>query len=131
MSLLGVGAIIESVGKVAGDLITTEKERRQLDLEEKKIDQATDLAFVDVEGEPVERHDAAEAHGDIVDFEQRHAGHGSGHSCQSRTVRIATSKSSNDIDRLAPTTRSASEPTGCRNCPGRSVAARTMTSATA
>ena len=48
MSLLGVGAIIESVGKVAGDLITTEKERRQLDLEEKKIDQATDLAQIEV-----------------------------------------------------------------------------------
>ena len=48
MSLLGIGAIIESVGKVAGDLITTEKERRQLDLEEKKIDQATDLAQIEV-----------------------------------------------------------------------------------
>ena len=48
MSLLGVGAIIESVGKIAGDLITTEKERRQLDLEEKKIDQATDLAQIEV-----------------------------------------------------------------------------------
>lgn len=48
MSLLGVGAIIESVGKVAGDLITTEKERRQLDLEEKRIDQATDLAQIEV-----------------------------------------------------------------------------------
>lgn len=48
MSLLGVGAIIDSVGKVAGDLITTEKERRQLDLEEKKIDQATDLAQIEV-----------------------------------------------------------------------------------
>lgn len=48
MSLLGIGSIIESVGKVAGDLITTEKERRQLDLEEKKIDQATDLAQIEV-----------------------------------------------------------------------------------
>lgn len=48
MSLLGIGAIIESVGKVAGDLVTTEKERRQLDLEEKKIDQATDLAQIEV-----------------------------------------------------------------------------------
>ena len=48
MSLLGIGAVIESVGKVAGDLITTEKERRQLDLEEKKIDQATDLAQIEV-----------------------------------------------------------------------------------
>ena len=48
MSLLGIGAIIESVGKVAGDLVTTEKERRQLDLEEKKLDQAIDLAQIEV-----------------------------------------------------------------------------------
>ena len=55
MSLLGVGSIIEAVGKVAGDLITTDKERmgmeieqRKLDLEEKRIDQATDLAQIDV-----------------------------------------------------------------------------------
>ena len=55
MSLLGVGSIIEAVGKVAGDLITTDKERmemeieqRKLDLEEKKIDQATDLAQIEV-----------------------------------------------------------------------------------
>jgi copper chaperone CopZ len=55
MSLLGVGSIIEAVGKVAGDLITTDKERmemeveqRKLDLEEKRIDQATDLAQIEV-----------------------------------------------------------------------------------
>jgi hypothetical protein len=55
MSLLGVGSIIEAVGKVAGDLITTDKERmemeveqRRLDLEEKRIDQATDLAQIEV-----------------------------------------------------------------------------------
>ena len=55
MSLLAVGSIIEAVGKVAGDLITTDKERlemaleeRKLDLEEKRIDQATDLAQIDV-----------------------------------------------------------------------------------
>jgi hypothetical protein len=55
MDLLGIGAIIEGVGKVAGDLITTDKEKlqialqgRELDLEEKKIDQATDLAQVDI-----------------------------------------------------------------------------------
>lgn len=48
MNLFGIGSVIESVGKVAGDLITTEKERRQLDLEEKKIDQATDLAQIEV-----------------------------------------------------------------------------------
>jgi len=55
MDLIGIGSIIEGVGKVAGDLITTDKERlqmaledRKLDLEEKRIDQATDLAQVDV-----------------------------------------------------------------------------------
>jgi hypothetical protein len=43
------------VGKVAGDLITTDQERlqmaledRKLDLEEKRIDQATDLAQVGI-----------------------------------------------------------------------------------
>ena len=48
MSLLGVGAVIEAVGKVAGDLITTEKEKRELDLREKEIDQKTDLAQIEV-----------------------------------------------------------------------------------
>jgi hypothetical protein len=55
MDLIGIGSIIEGVGKVAGDLITTDKERlqmaleeRKLDLEEKKLDQATDLAQVDI-----------------------------------------------------------------------------------
>ena len=55
MDLIGIGSIIEGVGKVAGDLITTDKERlqmaledRKLDLEEKRIDQTTDLAQVEV-----------------------------------------------------------------------------------
>jgi hypothetical protein len=55
MDLLGIGSIIEGVGKVAGDLITTDKERlqmaledRKLDLEQARIDQATDLAQVEV-----------------------------------------------------------------------------------
>ena len=55
MDLIGIGSIIEGVGKVAGDLITTDKERlqmalenRKLDLEQARIDQATDLAQVDV-----------------------------------------------------------------------------------
>ena len=48
MSLLGVGDVIEAVGKVAGDLITTDKERRELDLREKEIDQQTDLAQIEV-----------------------------------------------------------------------------------
>jgi len=55
MDLIGIGSIIEGVGKIAGDLVTTDKERlqmdlenRKLDLEEKKIDQATDLAQVEI-----------------------------------------------------------------------------------
>lgn len=48
MNILGIGSIIESVGKVAGDLITTDKERMQLELEGRKLDQAIDLAQIDV-----------------------------------------------------------------------------------
>jgi hypothetical protein len=55
MDLIGIGSIIEGVGKVADSLYTTDKERlqmdlenRKLDLEEKKIDQATDLAQVEI-----------------------------------------------------------------------------------
>ena len=39
MNPLGIGAIIDSVGKVASDLITTDKERIELELEGKRIDQ--------------------------------------------------------------------------------------------
>lgn len=48
MNFLGIGTVIESVGKVAGDLITTEKERMQLELEGRKLDQAIDLAQIEV-----------------------------------------------------------------------------------
>lgn len=55
MDLLGIGNIIEGVGKIAGDLITTDKEKmqlelegRKLDLEQARIDQTTDLAQVEV-----------------------------------------------------------------------------------
>ena len=48
MNPLGIGAIIDSVGKVASDLITTVKERIELELEGKRIDQATDLAQMEV-----------------------------------------------------------------------------------
>jgi hypothetical protein len=55
MDLIGIGSIIEGVGKVADSLITTDKERlemaleeRRLDLAEKRIDQETDLAQVEV-----------------------------------------------------------------------------------
>ena len=48
MNPLGIGAIIESVGKVASDLITTDKERIQLELEGRRIDKAIDLAQTEV-----------------------------------------------------------------------------------
>jgi hypothetical protein len=48
VNILGIGTVIESVGKVASDLITTDKERLQLELEGRKIDQATDLAQMEV-----------------------------------------------------------------------------------
>lgn len=48
MNFLGIGTIIDSVGKIASDLITTDKERLELELEAKKIDQAIDLAQIDV-----------------------------------------------------------------------------------
>jgi hypothetical protein len=48
MNLFGIGSIIESVGKVAGDLVTSDKERLELELEGRKLDQAIDLAQIDV-----------------------------------------------------------------------------------
>lgn len=48
MNILGIGSVIESVGKVASDLITTDKERMQLELEGRKLDQAIDLAQIEV-----------------------------------------------------------------------------------
>ena len=48
MNILGIGSIIESVGKVAGDLITTDKERRELDLREREINQKVDLSQIEV-----------------------------------------------------------------------------------
>jgi hypothetical protein len=55
MNLLGIGSVIEAVGKVADSLTTTDEERmqlalknRELDLKEKEIDQRTDLAQVEV-----------------------------------------------------------------------------------
>ena len=48
MNLLGIGTVIESVGKIAGDLITTDKERLELELRAKELDQAIDLAQIEV-----------------------------------------------------------------------------------
>ena len=48
MNFLGIGSVIDSVGKIAGDLITTDKERLELELRAKELDQAIDLAQIDV-----------------------------------------------------------------------------------
>lgn len=45
---MGIGSVVETVGKIAGDLITTDKERIELELEARRIDQATDLAQMEV-----------------------------------------------------------------------------------
>ena len=47
MNLNPVAGIIDSVGKIAGDLITTDKERMQLELEGRKLDQAIEIPLVD------------------------------------------------------------------------------------
>jgi hypothetical protein len=51
MNLLNISSIIDSVGKVAGDLITTDKEKMQLEIENRKLDQAIDLAQIQVNKE--------------------------------------------------------------------------------
>ena len=56
MNPLGIGAIIDSVGKVASDLITTDKERIELELEGRRIDQATDLAQMEVNKSEAQNH---------------------------------------------------------------------------
>ena len=48
MNFLGIGSVIEAVGKVAGDLITTDKERLELELRARELDQAIDLAQIEV-----------------------------------------------------------------------------------
>lgn len=48
MNPLALGGIIQAVGSIAGDLITTDKERMELALREREIDQKVDLAQVDV-----------------------------------------------------------------------------------
>lgn len=55
MNLNPIAGIIEAVGSVAADLVTTDKERldaeielRKLGLEERRIDQATDLSQINV-----------------------------------------------------------------------------------
>jgi hypothetical protein len=48
MNLFGIGTVIESVGKVASDLITTDKERLEITLREKELDQRLDMAQIGV-----------------------------------------------------------------------------------
>ena len=48
MNLLGIGTVIDSVGKVIGDLHTSDKERMELELRAKEIDQSIDLAQIEV-----------------------------------------------------------------------------------
>ena len=48
MNLFGIGAIVDSVGKIASDLVTTDKERLELELRAKELDQAIDLAQIEV-----------------------------------------------------------------------------------
>lgn len=48
MNLLGIGTVIESVGKIASDLITTDKERLEMALREKELDQRLDIAQIGV-----------------------------------------------------------------------------------
>jgi hypothetical protein len=48
VNILGISSIVESVGKVIGDLHTSDKERMELELEAKRIDQAIDLGQMEV-----------------------------------------------------------------------------------
>ncbi len=48
MNILGISSVVESVGKVIGDLHTSDKERMELELESKRIDQAIDLGQMEV-----------------------------------------------------------------------------------
>jgi hypothetical protein len=48
MNLFGIGTVIDSVGKIASDLITTDKERLDMALREKELDQRLDIAQIEV-----------------------------------------------------------------------------------
>jgi len=48
MDLLGIGTIIDSVGKVAEHFVTTDKEKMSLELEGRKLDQQNDMAQIRV-----------------------------------------------------------------------------------
>lgn len=48
MDLLGIGSVIEGVGKVAEHFVTTDKERMAMELENRKLDQQNDMAQLEV-----------------------------------------------------------------------------------
>jgi hypothetical protein len=48
MNLNPIAGIVEAVGGVLGDLVTTDKERLQAEIELRKLDQAIDLAQIEV-----------------------------------------------------------------------------------
>ena len=48
MDLLGIGSVIEGVGKVAEHFVTTDKEKMALELESRRIDQQNAMAQIDV-----------------------------------------------------------------------------------
>lgn len=48
MNMFGIGAVIDAVGKIADDLITTDKERLELALRAKELEQSLDLAQIQV-----------------------------------------------------------------------------------
>lgn len=48
MNFFGIGTVIDSVGKIASDLITTDKERLDMALREKELDQRLDIAQIEV-----------------------------------------------------------------------------------
>lgn len=51
MDLLGIGSVIESVGKVAEHFVTTDKEKMAMEIEMRKLDQALDMAQLAVNTE--------------------------------------------------------------------------------
>jgi hypothetical protein len=51
MTPLLIGGILDGVARIADDLITTDKETRELDLREKELDQKIDLAQIGVNAE--------------------------------------------------------------------------------
>ena len=51
MNPLAFGGIVEAVGKVADDLFTSDKERLDAEIEMRKLDQAIDLAQIEVNKE--------------------------------------------------------------------------------